>query len=91
VPTFPDDVVSAVLTHMNTDHAADNLAIVRAFADPHAVSAAMTGLDDTGGTWAWDGGRELRLAWTATISERPEIRREIVHLYEEARTRLAGL
>jgi hypothetical protein len=88
VPTFSDDVVNAVLSHMNADHAADNLAIVRAFADPDATAATMSSLDDTGGVWEWGDGEILRLDWTAPIAERPEIRREIVRLYEAAQNKL---
>ena len=84
MPTFPDEVVSAILTHMNSDHNGDNLIIVRAFADPDATSAIMTGLDGDAGYWLYDGTEELRLPWSQTISERPEIRREIVALHSEA-------
>ncbi len=90
MPTFPADIVTAVLAHMNGDHTDDNLAIVRAFADPLATSATMTGLDETAGYWAWGDGRELRLPWSTTISERAEIRREIVLLHTEAIRRLTG-
>ena len=47
----------------------------------------MTTLDEHGGTWEHDG-VELTLPWSTTISERAEIRREIVALYEAACARL---
>ena len=87
MPTFPDDVVNAVLAHMNSDHNTDNLLIVRAFADANATQATMTGLDENAGFWSYDG-KELRIAWSQTISERPEIRREIVLLHSQATEKL---
>lgn len=76
---------------MNDDHADDSLLIARAFGDPDASSAVMTSLDDTAGYWSYTIGgdeHELRVPWSMTISERPEIRREIVKLYDEACARL---
>jgi Protein of unknown function (DUF2470) len=86
-PVFPPETVAAVLAHMNSDHNDDNLLIVRAFGDRDATHAAMTTLDHRGGTWTYAAAgmdRELTLPWTAEISERPEIRREIVVLYDRA-------
>ncbi len=87
VPTFPADTVAGVLHHMNDDHLDDNLLIARAFGDRAATAAVMTTLDGSGGTWTYtvDGQeRELTVPWTTEISERPEIRREIVVLYDRA-------
>ncbi|SDC48891.1 DUF2470 domain-containing protein [Nocardioides lianchengensis] len=90
--TFPESVVTAVLAHMNDDHNDDSLLIVRAFARPDATAAAMTGLDGEAGVFAAttpDGNAEVRVAWPAgTISERAEIRREVVALYDAACARL---
>jgi len=83
VPTFPETTVAAVLAHMNGDHPEDNLLIARAFGNPDATSATMTTLDEFGGTWDVDGS-ELVVPWTSEIAERPEIRREIVVLYDRA-------
>jgi len=88
---FAPEIVAAVLHHMNDDHTDDNLLIVRAFgpeADA-AASATMTGLDELGGEWRYefDDGRHAtaRIAWpSGSISERPEIRREVVLLYRAA-------
>lgn len=85
--TFPDDVVDAILHHMNDDHTDDSLAIVRAFADPAATAATMTGVDSTGGAWEIETGaekREVTVAWLGPVAERADIRREIVHLYDVA-------
>ncbi|MGY0230403.1 DUF2470 domain-containing protein [Longispora urticae] len=46
---FSPDVVAAVARHMNDDHAADSVLIVRAFGGvPAAVAVRMTGLDGDG-------------------------------------------
>ena len=88
---FPDDVVHGVLTHMNDDHRDDSLLIVRAFGTPDASAAAMTTLDTLGGTWVYTAGGadgELTLPWSTELTQRPEIRREIVRLYDLACERL---
>jgi|SRR5690349_11728031 len=86
--TFAPEVVEAVCAHMNDDHTEDSLRIVRAFARPDASAAVMTGLDPDAGIWSAtvDGEAvEVRVAWPAApISERAEIRREVVVLYEQA-------
>ncbi len=44
---FPDDVVQAVVTHMNDDHAAAALAIVRVLGGvPQAERVETVGVDD---------------------------------------------
>ena len=85
--TFPAEVVDAILRHMNDDHTDDSLAIVRAFAEPAATTATMTGLDSAGGTWdvTTDGStRPVAIAWLGPVVERADIRREVVHLYDAA-------
>lgn len=93
VPIFSDEIETAVLRHMNSDHRDDNLTIVRAFADRDARTATMTSFDDSAGYWRYtvsgadeESGesREIRLPWSGTISERSEIRREVVALHEAA-------
>ncbi len=88
MPGFSSDVVDAVLAHMNDDHRDDNVLIVRAFAGRHADTAVMSDLDGRGGTWrySFEGEEhELHLPWSAgEITQRPEIRREIVVLYDAA-------
>lgn len=80
--------VSAVIGHMNGDHSLDNLLIVQAFGCPEATSATMTGLDANAGFWravSVDGERDVSVAWpNAPISERAQVRREVVLLYRAA-------
>lgn len=77
---------------MNGDHPEDNLLIAHAFGDPAIQTSTMIGLDESAGIWQVDDGqgpRELRVDWpTGPISERPEIRREVVLLYRAACERL---
>jgi hypothetical protein len=94
---FDDAVLAAVLGHMNGDHADDNLLIARAFADGvdggTIASASMTGFDGAKGRWVAtlaDGTTAtVEVPWPGgPISERPQVRREIVALYDEACRRL---
>jgi len=76
---------------MNDDHPADSLLIAQAFGHTEASAASMTTFDTEGGTWVYtlDGSEiDLTIGWTAPISERAEIRREIVVLYDAACERL---
>lgn len=79
---------------MNGDHQDDNLLIARAFGDESDLLAAtMTGFDGDGGQWRAQPveGEDIvvRAAWlSGPISERSEVRREIVALYDEACRRL---
>lgn len=86
--TFEQSVIDAVVAHMNGDHADDNLVIVRAFGAPEATAATMTGLDADVAVFRVTepgGERELSIAWPgAPLTERPEIRRDVVVLYEQA-------
>lgn len=93
VHTFDDVALAGVLGHMNSDHADDNLLIVRAFGQPDAEAAAMTGFDGDGGDWRAvlpDGSAvEVRVPWPGgAISERPQVRRAVVELYRAACARL---
>ncbi len=77
---------------MNDDHKGDSLLIAKAHGYPEATDAVMTGLDSAAGYWQvtdTQGSHELRIAWPAgTITERPEIRQEIVKLHEIAHQKL---
>lgn len=87
VSVFSPEVVAAVLHHMNDDHSPDNTLIVRAFAGVDPEEATMIGLDHLGGTWRYtvDGTEaEVNVPWSQPISERAEIRREVVVLYDKA-------
>lgn len=91
---FEDNVRAAVLHHMNDDHQDDNLLITRAFGGADGgkaeiAAAAMTGFDGAGGDWSItlaDGGeRTVRIPWPGgAISERIEVRQQIVRLYDDA-------
>lgn len=87
---FDAAIVAGVLAHMNGDHADDNLLIARAFGDRSAVRARMVGVDGAAGHWVYEtdahpvAEHPLRVEWSAPISARPEIRREIVVLYDRA-------
>lgn len=91
MPTFDSAVVDAVLAHMNGDHPDDNLLIARAFGNPEAETATMVGVDGSGGFWTYsvsDSPHDLTVPWSTQISERREIRREVVVLYDAACTKL---
>lgn len=87
MPTFSDEIVTAVLRHMNDDHRDDSLLISRAFGSRDAETASMVGLDGDAGFFRYtigDAAHEIAVPWSAPITERPEIRREVVVLYERA-------
>ena len=92
---FDPSIVAAVLHHMNDDHADDNLLIARAFGDRGAVTARMVDVDGLAGHGVYSvaatsesttaaAETALRVEWSGPISERAEIRREIVMLYDRA-------
>jgi hypothetical protein len=84
---FSPDVVDAVLRHMNDDHLEDNVLIARAFAGRDVTAARMSHLDERGGTWRYTSEgqeHELHIPWSGELNERPQIRREIVALYDAA-------
>lgn len=91
---FDDAVLAGVLAHMNGDHHDDNLLIARAFgAEGEVVAATMVDFDGEGGEWRAQlaDGEEtvVRALWPGgPISERPQVRREIVALYDESCRRL---
>ncbi len=96
---FDDAVIDGVLRHMNGDHGDDNLLIARAFAGDVGVAsdaiiaARMEGFDGDGGRWEAtleDGSTAaVPVPWLhGPIEERPQVRREIVALYDEACRRL---
>lgn len=90
---FDADALAGVLRHMNDDHTDDNLLIARAFGMPDARASTMTGFDGDGGRWSVSGAdgttSPLHVPWPGgPITERREVRREIVALYDEACRRL---
>ena len=90
---FGPDVVAAVTTHVNDDHAEACLAIVRALGGvPAATSARLDDVDADAATFtATVDGRTERVVvpWARPIAERAEIRTEIVALTERATAALA--
>ena len=86
---FDADTVSAVLRHMNSDHTDDNLLIARAFGRPPTGWAALPGWDCDGGARGAAGAAGTASAplWAGApgpVRERPEVRREVVALYDAA-------
>lgn len=89
---FSPEVVAAVTAHMNDDHPEDTLLICRALGGrPEATAARMTGLDGDGGDYAVtvdDTEHAVRIPWARPLTERPQIRAEVVRMYQEACERL---
>ncbi|MFF8765637.1 DUF2470 domain-containing protein [Nocardiopsis dassonvillei] len=89
---FSPEVVAAVTAHMNGDHPEDTLLICRALGgQPEATAARMTGLDGDGGDYAVtvDGTEHaVRVPWARPLTERAQIRAEVVRMYQEACNRL---
>ncbi|WP_051325920.1 biliverdin-producing heme oxygenase [Glycomyces tenuis] len=89
---FGPDVVAAVRRHMNEDHAADTLVMCRGLGGrPEATAARMTGLDGSGGDYVVTvGGVEeaIRIPWGRTLTERAEIRPEVVRIFTESQEAL---
>jgi putative heme iron utilization protein len=90
--SFAPEVVEAIKRHMNGDHAEDCVVIVRALGGrPTATAALMSGMDsDTVSFEATiDGGPvPVRIRFSQTLTERAQVRVEIVRMYEEACQRL---
>ena len=93
-PDFPtEDVVAAVINHLNQDHAQDLLRLCWAHGGPRDTQRATAcGLDAEGlellayGTF---GGQPVRVPFEHRIQNRPAIRQEIVRLCDEADKLLA--
>ncbi len=85
---FEPDVVDAILRHMNDDHANDALVMVRGLGGHlDALRAFTTSVDGDGIDFLveTDGGSAVvRLPWSHPVTERHEIRTEVVRLYQEA-------
>ncbi|WP_221319084.1 DUF2470 domain-containing protein [Nocardiopsis metallicus] len=77
---------------MNGDHPEDTLLICRALGGrPDATAARMTGLDGQGGDYAVtvdDTEHQVRIPWAEPLTERAQIRAEVVRMYEEACAKL---
>ncbi len=92
VMNFDAAVISAVTGHMNDDHVDDSLLIAKAFGYPEATASTMVGLDERAGMWRVtdaQGEHDLRVEWpTAPITDRPQVRRQVVELYKAACAKL---
>lgn len=92
---FDDAALAGVLGHMNADHPDDNLLIVRAYGRESAVAGIMVSFDGDGGDWTAEDAdgtsTAVHVPWPGgPITERRDVRREIVALYEES-CRLLGI
>ncbi|MBR8741592.1 DUF2470 domain-containing protein [Nocardiopsis sp. MG754419] len=85
---FSPEVVAAVTGHMNGDHPEDTLIICRGLGGrPEATAARMTDLDGEGGDYVVtvDGVEStVRIPWGAPLTERAQIRKEVVRMYRES-------
>lgn len=85
---FGPDVVEAIRRHMNDDHPDDCLRMVQGLGGVlDATAATMTGLDaDTAVFVATtpDGEAEVVLPWSQRLTERGQVRVEVVRMHEEA-------
>ncbi|MFK4483015.1 MULTISPECIES: DUF2470 domain-containing protein [unclassified Curtobacterium] len=90
---FDDEARRAVLRHMNADHTADNLTIVRANGAATAVAATMTEIDAIAGVWLArldDGDEEqVIVPWTSPLTDRRSARVQIVEVHSAAQAQLA--
>lgn len=86
---FQDTVIAAITKHMNEDHHADTLVICQGVGGHTSATAArMDTFDGTGAEFTTTvNGVEtpLRIAWSRALSERAEVRPEIVRIYHESR------
>ena len=89
---FSDQAVAAICRHMNDDHTDDTLVICRAFGPWDDVTSARLetlGPEGLEFTAVVDGTRRsLALPWLGTVSERAQVRSEIVARFHEAQARL---
>jgi heme oxygenase len=90
---FEPKVIAAICHHMNADHAADTLVICQGVGGQRGAEAArMTGFDGDGADFAAlvDGVEvPVRIRWAVPLSERAEVRPEIVRLFTESKASLA--
>lgn len=89
---FSPEAVAAVTRHMNEDHAEDSLLICRSLGgQPAATAASMRSMDADGIEFAAEvAGRDVtvRVPWAEPITERGQVRLEVVRMYHDACTAL---
>lgn len=85
---FSPEVVSAIARHMNDDHADDNVTICRGIGgQPATTAATMTGMRTEGIVFeaVVDGEpTEVVVPWSEPITERAQVRTEVVRMHTEA-------
>lgn len=85
---FSQQVIDAVMNHMNLDHTDDSLLIVKSLGgQPNATAAQMSGMDADAieFTATIDGAdRTVRVPWSERLTERPQVRVEVTRMYHEA-------
>lgn len=88
VPPFTPEVCEAVITHMNDDHAADNLRICKGLGGITAAQAAtLVAVGSTGLHFevrTADGTETVDVPWGGPVATRADIRREVVALHDRA-------
>jgi putative heme iron utilization protein len=86
--TFTPEVVAQIASHMNGDHADDNVLIVRGLAGVGSASAArMSGMDADGMDFeaTVDGiAVPVRIPFAQRLTERRQVRGEAVRMYQQA-------
>jgi hypothetical protein len=92
VNPFDDTVIEAITRHMNHDHTDDTLVICRGVGGHSTATAArMETFDGSGAEFTTTVGgvaTPLRIAWSTPLTERAQVRPEIVRMYHESRERL---
>lgn len=85
---FSQQVIDAVMNHMNLDHSDDSLLIVKALgATPEATAAEMSGMDADAIEFRATVGSEdrtVRVPWSQRLTERAQVRVEVTRMYHEA-------
>jgi heme oxygenase len=89
---FTPEVIGQIMGHMNDDHAADSLLIVRAFGGrPGATGARMSGMDANGIDFVvtvGDAEEQARVPFSGRLTARPQVRAEVTRMYHDARAEL---
>lgn len=92
--TFSAEVVAQIAAHMNGEHATDSLYIVQAAGHPDAVAARMIDMDADGMDFSVhspDGTEAIvRVPFGHRLTERAEVRHEVVRLHMDAVLKLAA-
>jgi hypothetical protein len=86
-PTFAPDVVAAICRHMNDDHPDDCVRMVHGLGGVEASSVTMTGLDEVSAFFTATtpaGPVPVVLPWSHRLTERREVRTEVVAMHEQA-------